>query len=90
VTEHSRIEMVLPKHAQLTHRAFPVEDQLAAMPVSPRCQCMRRLVESVLPTTRNAKGARQVKGATPADITQFIADPEMSMPSPVRVMTQSA
>jgi hypothetical protein len=48
---------------------------------SPRCQCIRRFVESVLPTTRNANGARQVNGATPADMTRFIAEPAMSMPS---------
>jgi hypothetical protein len=45
---------------------------------SPRCQCIRRLVVSVLPTTRNANGAAAVNGATPADITQFIAEPPRS------------
>src|SRR5215471_18024934 len=55
---------------------------------SPRCQCMRRLVESVLPTTQKANGGRQTNGAPAADMTQFIADPAISMPSPVRVMTQ--
>ena len=68
-------------NAQFPYRTFPVKIS------SPRCQCMRRLVESVLPTTRNANGARHTNGATAADITQSIADPAMSMPSPVRVMT---
>ena len=54
---------------------------------SPRCQCMRRLVESVLPTTRKANSARQTSGATAANMTQFIADPAISMASSLRVMT---
>ena len=39
---------------------------------SPRCQCIRRLVESVLPTTRKANGALQTNGATAADVRALI------------------
>jgi len=54
---------------------------------SPRWKCMRRFVLSVLPTTRNTKGGLQTNGATPADITQFIAEPAIWMPSSIGVRT---
>src|SRR6266853_6950147 len=42
---------------------------------------MRRFVESVFPTTRNTNGGRHTNGTTAADMTQFIADPAIRMPS---------
>ena len=52
---------------------------------------MRRFVLSVFPTTRKTKGGRHTNGAMAADITQFMADPAIWMPStscPGRVITQ--
>ena len=49
---------------------------------------VRDMARSVLPSTRNVNGARQVNGATHADMTQFIAELETSIPSSVRAITQ--
>jgi hypothetical protein len=49
-------------------------------------QYKRRLVESVMPTTRKANGARTTSGATAADSTQFIAEPATLMPSSILVI----
>lgn len=69
-------------HTKFADIAFPVEDQFAAMPVHPEIFGIRPADDA------EHEGARQTKGAIAANITQFMAEPAISMKPSLRVMTQ--